>query len=257
MNATLSCDPVTSVAEAVTQMTAIDRALPPTDGVSAFNRMYLAVTTSVDEAISNGFFTDSAFLKRLDVVFANHYFAALRRAQVGRDVPQCWGVLWQRRAAIRVAPLQFAFAGMNAHINHDLVLALVETLDELAMSPDDPAVHRDFTRVNELLAALDGQIRRSFEQGLLLRLEQRWGQLEDRVDGWSIAAARAAAWHDACMLWRVRHHEHLRSRYERILDDAVALAGRCLLAPLGHSPEHHGSACATHEPVLVGIVSNA
>jgi hypothetical protein len=159
-------------------------------------------------------------------------------------------VLWERRSAADLAPLQFAFAGMNAHINHDLVLALVETLDEFGASPHDPVMHADFTRVNDLLAGLNGTIRRSFETGILLRLEERWGKAEDRVDGWSIAAARAVAWRDAQVLWSVRNHARMRAEYERALDQAVALAGRCLLAPFGRHDDHD---CPTQASVLAAL----
>jgi hypothetical protein len=194
------------------------------------------------------------FLDRLDVVFANHYFAALEAAQRGHSVPRCWQVLWQRRGHAEVAPLQFAVAGMNAHINHDLVLAVVETLAEFGTDAHDPTMHADFVRVNTLLGRLEGDIRRSFEHGFLLRLERHWGRLEDRVEGWSIAVARAAAWQDAEWLWRVRNHALARARYEQALDAAVALAGCCLLAPLRHAAELHGERCATQGPVLSGGV---
>jgi len=34
-----------------------------------------------------------------------------------------------------IEPIQFALAGMNAHINHDLPVAIVSTCTELASSP--------------------------------------------------------------------------------------------------------------------------
>ena len=40
------------------------------------------------------------------------------------------------------------------------------------------------------------------------------------------------AWHDARLLWRVREHASMRAHYERALDEATALAGRCLLVPV-------------------------
>lgn len=250
MTGVLPCGAVSSIPEAIDQLTAIDDALPAADGVKAFNHMYLVVTTAVRAAVSAGFFGNSAFLDRLDVVFANRYFGALGRAQRGEAVPRCWDVLWRRRDRDGVAPLQFAFAGMNAHINHDLVLAVVETLDEFAATPHDATLHRDFRRVNEVLAELEGDIRRSFEHGIALRLERRCARVEDHVDAWSIGAARAAAWQDARLLWRVRRRSAVRARYEKILDEAVAAAGRCLLSPLHHPAGHDGRACGAQGPVL-------
>jgi Family of unknown function (DUF5995) len=42
-------------------------------------------------------------------------------------------VAGERRAAAGIEPAQFALAGMNAHINHDLPLAMVSTCMALAI----------------------------------------------------------------------------------------------------------------------------
>ena len=42
-----------------------------------FNRLYLRVTTSVGGAVVTPAFNDTAFMTKLDVVFANLYFSAL------------------------------------------------------------------------------------------------------------------------------------------------------------------------------------
>lgn len=242
---------VTALADAIELMAEIDAALPAGDGVASFNRMYLAVTSAVAGAIADGFFANSAFLERLDVVFANRYFSALSRAQSGGEVPQCWEVLWRHRTSPARVPLQFAVAGMNAHINHDLVLAVVETLTEMDASPHDPTLQADFRRVNILLGTLETTIRRSYEHGLMLRLDESLGGLAHRLDNWSIAVARGVAWRDAEVLWSVRHHPVLRAHYEQSLDRAVALAGECLLVPLDLVRDHHdGQACCVQAPVL-------
>jgi hypothetical protein len=242
-----------SIPQAVDAMTAIAARLPPTDGVAAFNRMYLQVTRAVAQAIDDGVFTNSHFLDHLDIVFANHYLSAVGHAEAGADVPRCWDVLWQHRKADRRAPIQFALAGMNAHINHDLVLALVATFTELDISPHDPSVRADFERVDALLASLDGEIRRSYEHGLMLDLERHLGRIEDCVDTWSITRARAAAWQDALVLWKVRDHTVVRRRYERALDEATALAGRCLLLPLPEHSHYGHASCARQRPMLQDV----
>ena len=249
---------VTNVVDAIALMTEIGAALPADDGVASFNRMYLTVTTAVYDAIGNGFFTNSAFLERLDIVFANRYFSALAKAESGAEVPRCWDVLWRHRSSPARVPLQFAIAGMNAHINHDLVLAVVQTLVEADASPHDPALHGDFRRVNDLLATLETAIRRSYEHGLLLRLDKSMGGLEHRLDNWSISVARSAAWCDAELLWSVRNHPTLRTHYERALDHAVALAGECLLVPADFVHQHHeGQPCCVQGPALPPIAANA
>ena len=58
-------------------MQSIDAALPASDGMACFNRMYLEVTSGVRQHVEQGFFGDPAFVSRLDVVFANLYFRAV------------------------------------------------------------------------------------------------------------------------------------------------------------------------------------
>src|SRR5579862_4973155 len=69
--------PVTSIDGAIGRMQAIDAALPAADGLACFNRVYLDVTQQVQARITQGSFSDPAFLTRLDVVFANFYFDAV------------------------------------------------------------------------------------------------------------------------------------------------------------------------------------
>ena len=233
-------------------MESIASRLPSGDGVAAFNRMYLEVTKAVGAAIAGGLFANSAFLDHLDVVFANHYLAAVSAADAGGTVPRCWDVLCEVRSRTDRAQIQFAIAGMNAHINHDLVLSLVETFEALGLDPDDPDLLADFDRVNSLLASLDAGVRRSFERGFALELDEHFGGIEDCVDGWSISQARAVAWHDARLLWRVRDHERMRSHYEALLDEATAAAGRCLLLPFGSHEHSDGRSCAIQAPILAG-----
>jgi hypothetical protein len=69
--------PATSVPEAIARMEALVTAFPVADGVACFARMYLTVTREVARRIGAGFFADPDFMTRLDVVFANLFFAAV------------------------------------------------------------------------------------------------------------------------------------------------------------------------------------
>ena len=83
--------PVGSIEDVVARMTAIDQALPPTDGISCFNKLYLEVTKSVQAAVGQTTFADPGFLTTLDVAFANLFFAALSAFEVGSpDTPHAW-----------------------------------------------------------------------------------------------------------------------------------------------------------------------
>jgi hypothetical protein len=215
------------------RLTGISEALPATDGLACFNRMYILVTQAVRTRVGSGFFADPAFMASLDVNFANRYLTAIRTYRVEPDsAPRSWRVLLASRADPGLAPMQFALAGMNAHINYDLAPALAQTCEQADTAPDQGAHHADFEKVNQVLEALDAQIRESFEQGVLLELDRGFAGLQNVVDAFSITAAREAGWVNAEVLWRLRDVEVLARSFLTSLDRTVGFAGRALLVRL-------------------------
>jgi hypothetical protein len=219
--------------DAIDTMQGIAAALPPIDGLACFNRMYLTVTEALQSQVGAGFFADAAFMAKLDVNFVNRFLAAIDAYRVAPgNAPRSWRVLLDQRADPGLAPLQFALAGMNAHINYDLAPALVQTCTDCATSPNHGPHHLDFYKVNQTLNALDPQVRESFEQGVLLELDRQFAGLDNIVDNFSITAAREAAWTHAEVLWRLRDDTWLVGSFLTTLDRTVGFAGRALLTRL-------------------------
>ncbi len=95
--------------------------LPRSDGVACFTRLYLDVTKGVQKELAGITFGDPRFLAQLDIAFANLFFSAMDgAAHKPVSVPRAWAPLVEARGARGIAPLQFALAGMSAHINRDL-----------------------------------------------------------------------------------------------------------------------------------------
>src|SRR5215475_5011966 len=116
----------TSVDEVVVKMQQIDAALADNDGLKWFNRLYMMVTQQVDLRPGTTW-QDSIWLDKLDVVFAGLYFKAVTNyISQSADAPNAWDALMEARFRGGIDRIQYALAGMNAHINHDLALALVE-----------------------------------------------------------------------------------------------------------------------------------
>ena len=230
----LPTGPVTSIPDAITRMQEIEAALPPRDVLACFNRMYLIVTQTVKEQVTQHFFQDPAFMQHLDIVFANLYLGAVDGFRSEPSTAcRAWNVLFSRRSDSSVVPMQFALAGMNAHINRDLALALVTACRDLGTAPEDGSHEADFDKVNRLLAALDAQIRQSFESGLILELDQTAAAgLENLVGNFGIQAARETAWVNAQALWHLRGVSFVYRQYLDGIDRTAAFAGRTLLFPL-------------------------
>jgi hypothetical protein len=219
--------PVTSVAEAIARMEVIGAGLPAGDGLACFNRMYLAVTQTVGIDIGQGFFADPAFMTTLDVTFANLYFAAAQATPA--SVPLAWRPLVELRGAPGIEPIQFALAGMNAHINHDLPVAVVNTCTEVGAAPGDGSHLADFQKVDALLDSAEEGIRRSFESAPELALDRHLQAVNNLLAGWTINSARDLAWANAAVLWELRGDPLARGLFLDGLAAAAALASRLLL----------------------------
>jgi hypothetical protein len=221
--------PVTSVAGAITRMEAIATALPAADGLACFNRMYLDVTRQVNSQLGQGFFADPAFMTHLDVAFANLYFAAADTTDDPAAVPLAWRPLVQQRAAAGIEPVQFALAGMNAHINHDLPVAVVSTCAALDTTPEAGAHLADYQKVDELLDAAEQSIRQSFESAPELAADQHLSAVATLVSNWSINSARDMAWTNSLLLWAVRDDPIAHGLFLDSLAASTELASRLLL----------------------------
>jgi hypothetical protein len=225
---------VATIEEAIARMVEIEAALPAADGLACFNRMYLEVTQDVQGRIGQGFFSDTAYLGALDVVFANLYFDAVNALTAGAaDPPVAWQPLMAARSTPGIYPIQFALAGMNAHINHDLPVAVVRTCTQLSTAPDAGTHHADYQKVDALLAAAEQSVRESFESGVVLRADRDARMVLDLVANWSITAARDVAWDTALALWRSRSDPGVEDLIMDGVARTVGMASRCLLVTPG------------------------
>jgi hypothetical protein len=227
-----SVDAIKAVAA---RMEAIAAPLDPDDGVRRFNELYHAVTVEVARVeAQTTTFEDPGFTARLDVIFADLYFEAVDDDGAGRGVSKAWAPLFEKRSARGIAPLQFAIAGMNAHINHDLALALVATTKEygIGLSRDTPQ-YRDYLLVNGILERVQEEIKDRFTTGAIREIDKAGGRVDDMFASWSVARARDNAWVQAQTLDALAGSDFLRKQFLTALGRNVGFAGRALLTPLG------------------------
>ena len=226
---------VHTIEDVVAAMRAIEAVLPENDGVRWFNVLYRRVTEAVqaDAAL----WADWPFLQRFDVAFAKLYFDAIISWESNpAGAPKAWRPLFQARSDDNLLPLQFALAGMNAHINNDLVIAL----DRIARSEQqypsrDGERHRDFQRVNDVLERVEVELQPVLSTGVIAAIDSALGDLDTILAMWKVRHARDAAWTNGEVVWHLRTAPLLRSEYLTRLDRMVGFAGRGLLAPLPES----------------------
>lgn len=226
-----------AIAGVIAHMEAVVNSLSGADGIACFTRLYLDVTEGVQRELAAARFADSPFLADLDVRFANLYFAAIDDASKSgfETVPRAWAPLFEARSRRGIAPLQFAIAGMNAHINRDLPLALVATCRHAGVSPEQGSPqHADYLRINQVLATVETRVKQQYLSGWLHKLDRilhRVHRLDDIAAMWNISRARDAAWTNAEALWVIRDDPDVAKRFVATLDRTVGLAGRALLTP--------------------------
>jgi hypothetical protein len=135
----------------------------------------------------------------------------------------------EQRANKGIEPIQFALAGMNAHINHDLPLAVVSTCTALNTSPDVGAHFADYQKVDQLLDAAEQSIRQTFESAPELAVDHHLSAVNNLIADWTINSARDLAWNNCLLLWAVRDDPMARGLLAGSLAASAAMASRLLL----------------------------
>lgn len=223
----------TTIEGVVARLLEIDAALPADDGVGVFNRMYLAVTERIAEIIARpaegAVFHDTQVMADLDVRFANLWLAAYDADVARRSVPAAWRPLFEAREGGRM-PVQYAVAGMNSHIEHDLPVAVVATCTAHRLEPE--ALHPDYEAVNDVLAQVEGPIRRSFLDAVGREVDDQLGPVVHLISSWNIDKARDLSWVTVETVWALRRTSLLRDRFLDGLSHTVGMTSRALLSPI-------------------------
>ncbi len=221
-----------TIPDVLAVMQKIDNLLPSNDGLKWFNLLYLKVTEKVDTQPPANGWEDEAWLTLLDVVFAKFYFSAISGAlDQPANTPSSWLALFEARNRPNVDRIQFALAGMNAHINHDLALALLQTDDDLHLNPSlNSPEHDDYEHVNGLLEAELPAALTFLATGILGELAQDTGKIGRLLAGWNVRKARDLAWDFADHLRALPGP--FRAAALKFQDSFTGAIGRGLLVPI-------------------------
>jgi hypothetical protein len=214
-----------TIPDVIAAMESIDATLQGNDGLKWFNLLYLMVTKQV-AAPADGWQAPT-WIEHLDVVFAQLYFnAIISSIQGSAGVASAWQALFEARFSTGIDRIQFALAGMNAHINHDLTLALLQTDADLAVTPlDNGPEHGDYENVNALLETVLPQALTFLATGILGEAAQDTGEIGRYLAIWNVRVARDSAWDFA---------DYLRPLNQIARDVAIGIQDR-MTGALGRS----------------------
>ena len=222
--------PPRSIPEVLATMQTIAGICADGDGLKWFNWIYLQVTQQVENRVSQGGFNDPAWLSTLDIQFAALYFNALNGYLAGGQCPGCWSAMFAVRNQNDIARIQFALAGMNAHINHDLPSAIIATCKSTNTSPQHGSPqYTDYTSLNAAMDALIQQARQTLNVRLLGDNLPAVTHIENTIAAWDLAAARESAWDTAQNLWQ--EAPLIADAHLAIIDGLTTVISKALLVP--------------------------
>jgi hypothetical protein len=232
----LRAEAVTSVVEVIDRLTEIRDSTEKVSagcGIAQFSGLYLTITQGIWDHIQAGtFFADGRYLSRLDVVFANRYFDALRAWAGGGRPPRSWQLLFEAANNGEILAIQLAGAGVNAHINFDLAVATVDTGREMG-DADLGLRWDDYARINDVFAEnMDALLARLLEDRAAADEDPEPLSARGRLMTRIVAAARQFAWEDAEDLWSLPRGSDDWDTKERHMDAVAALIGRGVLIDL-------------------------
>ncbi|MFB6096218.1 MAG: DUF5995 family protein [Haloferacaceae archaeon] len=211
------------------------------DRRAVFLAIYARMTGAVAAGIADGDFEDPDWVGGYLVSFADRYRGAVRRYESGRfdSLATPWHLAFAAAERERSLVVQDALLGVNAHINYDLALALVD----VGLDGDRERKHRDHAQVIDVIAGLVDEAQATLaarDAGGLAALDGSLGRLDEGLTVFTIDECRDSAWRTAVAM---HSRFRLRRRFARWLN-ATASTGAAHLI-LGT----HASA-AVHETLV-------
>jgi hypothetical protein len=222
--------PFQTLDDAVERLAALERQLTARrDRRAVFVTLYGLMTREMKRRTGEGAFRDNAWVARYAVAFANIYIDAFETFDSGGAVAKAWRMAFDTSRQGTALVSQDILLGINAHVNHDLALAL----DRVSIEPDRMARHADHTAVNEVLKGLSDaaseRISELYARGLA-GIDACAGPLDEEVSHFSLTLARENAWEAAVALANARSGLE-RAAVRKLLDVRSTLVARLILAP--------------------------
>jgi len=165
---------------------------------------YTMMTETMLAAIAAEEFRDGPWVDELLHRFAGYYFRGLNAFEADlQDTPAVWAIAHRAAQKPRVHVTQHLFLGINAHINYDLVLTLVDLLEQEWPGLDEEqraGRYQDYTYVNEIIAATIDEVQDSVVERLnpgLAVLDILGGRMDEWLVSQLINAWREEVWEQA------------------------------------------------------------
>ncbi|MBE0663419.1 MAG: hypothetical protein IH597_13245 [Bacteroidales bacterium] len=157
-----------------------------------FAVLYRMVTRRIKKGIDRKEFEDNARMELLDILFAKRFLDAYDLYNNKQIPTQCWHVAFKAAEESRLLVMHHLLLGINAHINLDLGIAAVETMQGKPLA----GIENDFNKINAILAEMVEGVKTNISGislifGLALLLANKKDEI---LVSFSINIARQGAW---------------------------------------------------------------
>lgn len=205
------------------------------DRRAVFATAYLTMTLEIEKRVGEHSYNDPEWVAAYAVAFANLYRSALAAFERGdmANVPEPWRISFETAAQRSNLIFQDLLLGINAHINHDLALALVE----VTIDPGREGRREDHFAVNEAIGKATNAVQSRLGDKYVpfFGIADRFlGRFDERVAGFSIEKARLNAWKSAVSLANAQSDEE-RALVTRSISDNATVFARLILLPTRRS----------------------
>jgi len=200
------------------------------DSRSIFLSCYQLMTRNTLQAIERDEFYDPNWVHQLLNRFADYYFVALDAYETD---PQAASLVWQLAHNATRNPkamtIQTLLLGVNAHINYDLVLTLVDVLTPEWSTLDDiqrENRHSDHDRVNTIIAAsIDAVQDDILEPAMPIMgfIDDVFGRVDERLISHLIRHWRNDVWKHAMQLLCVESKQYQEELIAQVEEDALKI----------------------------------
>jgi len=145
-------EPFTSVKDAASRFSCVLQYWVKTSDYRAhFLIIYIDITRNIQQALDTGYFVNTEWMHNYTTTFTNYYRAAVYNWELGNteNVTNSWQIAFQHAEKKDLLIVQNAILGINAHILHDLALAIndVDPHDNTIDDNNDSIASRDHDSV--------------------------------------------------------------------------------------------------------------
>ena len=201
-----------------------------------FATAYLHISHAIARELEADQFENREWSASYMIRFANLYREALHHYENNRvrEVPKSWLIAFDLAEKRKGFIIQHLLLGINAHINHDLAIAL----SDVGLEPERVEKKSDYDRINQILReATDGLKKTVTEKyaPILKRLDDISGEISNDVANFSIPKARKHAW-----TFGIALHSSGSQKEKKLLlkslDEQAAVLARLIIASLLQHP---------------------